>query len=686
MIVPDQADDVYGGGNRGRRNKEDAVGGEHVLQPPAKRPRTSSYESRGDGESSNTTKIRSETRTDSTSLGTASCSSPATAAAVASIVDTPWNSSSTIVLVEEVRILVIMIMLKCFEGVLLICTSKAFHHHHAHSPEESQTSAFSAGQWVHSKAMGGAGTKGQKQSPHSPLQRLLSGHIKNTSGHRLERIKVCSLAESELCSLLPQLEAATLLVDNYFDRIHWFMLLFHQKDFRDKFQSLYAMSTGGGGGTGGCQYQPMVPSSRVGYIAVLLAVCAISLHYTSAQQKHRLACQGIDSEVLKDRILTTLRLKLLDVLSLGSLEAVQVCVLLGSYYLYHGEPKLAWPLCGCGLRIAQALNLHRKLPPPPDQQQQQGEQQQPHVSSYSPENSSSSKSRSSSNSSHQDLRASVEARKRCWWAVYEIETFCSMMYGFPLSITDSDCDVEQLDPYDECSGSAATDSRHHTYNHNYSRGSSASSSADRPTLLFFKCAMSKLSTIVKSALTDLYGTHRNLDKHNKPILDYSSRLQSLVIKVAIFDARLLAWYTNLDPKLRLGHLGNPTSPAGGGHHYHGRKDHQFGTVGPSSGRADHMPGREQWQEGHHDDVAFEEHLFQLQALALKLAYENARILVHRPLLSYKIVGPTVNNGQQPLASVPNPTSTRPDPFQNSIQTCRDAALQNLARRLDAHIQ
>lgn len=71
---------------------------------------------------------------------------------------------------------------------------------------------------------------------------------------------------------------------------------------------------------------------------------------------------GVDPCLLRDNILNTIRTKLLDIVSLGSLEAAQTCVLLGTYYLYHGNPGLAWPVCGCGLRIAQALNLHRKLP------------------------------------------------------------------------------------------------------------------------------------------------------------------------------------------------------------------------------------------------------------------------------------------------------------------------------------
>lgn len=44
-----------------------------------------------------------------------------------------------------------------------------------------------------------------------------------------------------------------------------------------------------------------------------------------------------------------------------------------------------------------------------------------------------------------------ETRKRCWWAIYEIETFCSMSYGYSRSIKDSDCDVELSDPLSKTS-------------------------------------------------------------------------------------------------------------------------------------------------------------------------------------------------------------------------------------------
>ncbi|KAH8588449.1 fungal-specific transcription factor domain-containing protein [Bisporella sp. PMI_857] len=485
------------------------------------------------------------------------CPSPA-AMAQDSPAPATWDSSSTIVLVEE-----------------------AFHHHHASTPQEEETSAFSASQWMHPRTQFRDAKR--RQAYQDPLQKVLSRHVRSYSKHVVEQPTRPNSAESELLALLPRRESASLLVNNYFDRIHWFMLLFHQRDFRDNFDRLYSPSPQTG--------PPKRPSSQIGYVAVLLSVCAISLQYITPHQRETLARQGTKPEDLKDKILAALKLRLLDVLSLGSLEAVQMCVLLGSYYLYHGQPELAWPLCGCGLRIAQALNLHRKVPLHDSGQE-----------GYS--------------------RPIIAARQRCWWAVYEIETFCSMMYGFPLSISDSDCDVEDLNPHDDCSASSTHDD-----------------APDQPNLLFFKCAMSKLSKLVKYALTGLYGTHRNLDKQNRPVAGHISRLRSLIAKVADLDKRLFDWQEALPLKLKPVTLGDPS-------------------LGSSYSSV--LPERE-------NDDSFEEQLFKLQALALKLAYENARILVHRPLLSYKMV--TTNGSRQ------EHSGSCPDPFQRSMKTCRDAALQ-----------
>lgn len=154
-------------------------------------------------------------------------------------------------------------------------------------------------------------------------------------------------------ALLPPIAVAKLLVDN-FDRVHWFMLVFHQSDFKELFQQLYSNLDD--------RHPKRTTSVGLGSLSVLTAVCIVSLRYIDAEQRGILSEHAVRPEDLQKKLLTTLRMRLLDVVSQGCIEAVQVCVLLGSFYLYHGEPELAWPICGCGLRIAQALNLHRQTP------------------------------------------------------------------------------------------------------------------------------------------------------------------------------------------------------------------------------------------------------------------------------------------------------------------------------------
>ncbi|SPO04997.1 uncharacterized protein DNG_07682 [Cephalotrichum gorgonifer] len=471
----------------------------------------------------------------------------------------PWrNSTSTIMLVEE-----------------------AFHHHDSTSPEMSETSTL--GYKSHPRLNVGP----QRGSQHPAV-------LGNFSGRGRAHVSMAM----ELASLLPNSEAVTILVDIYFEKIHWFMLLFHQREFKTSLDKLFA------GGHPVNQMTGQKSDKDVGYLGVLLATCALSLRYVSPSQKIRLMDYGVDPQSQRERILAALRLRLLDILALGSLEAVQICVLLGSYYLYHGEPELAWPLCGCALRLSQALELHR----------------------------SSTRHTHSPVSQATQFEKSVQARKRCWWAVHEIETFCSMIYGFPLSISDADCDVEPLDPSDPWS--IAADGQ--------------SSLPDQPTLLVYKCSMSELSKIVKSAIEGLYGSRQDLNRNANGIpttAETSTRVQALVTKVASLDTQITRWYSQLPGKLRLGKLAVPGPGKSSNHENHRSETH---------GRAP-------------STLSFDDQLFQLQALALKLAFENARILIHRPLLSYKLFFSSTSSTDT--------GASRRDPNLASVSVCRDAALQ-----------
>lgn len=383
--------------------------------------------------------------------------------------------------------------------------------------------------------------------------------------------------------LLPPRDAASVLVDTYFDRVHWFMLIFHQEDFRKRWTALYDTPLGSVSGT---------TATNPGFISTFLVVIAISLQYTGEYRRHTLKKYKVDPELLKDEIFSAVRSKLLDIVSLGSLEAVQTCVLLGTYYLYHGSPNLAWPVCGCGLRLAQALNLHRKL--------------------------------NTTEPTSVEIQRLAESCKRCWWAIYEIETFCSISYGYPHGIVDADCNVEPLNPLITSTGQSPA-----SYNEMHQCPTS---------LLSYKYLMSKLSVFLKDVLHDLYGigSSQLLDRNERAA---SCDFKGLLRKVPLLDEKLQKWRAEIPKTLCLDpNIATKYSSAE-------EMDRDIGASGPG----------------------FESHIYQLQALTLFLAYENARILVHRPLLTCRTK----------LGDKEGPRSQH-DQFQKtshiSLQACRDAAM------------
>ncbi|KAF4186763.1 hypothetical protein CNMCM7927_005150 [Aspergillus lentulus] len=399
-------------------------------------------------------------------------------------------------------------------------------------------------------------------------------------------------ALTELRSLLPPYKAAELLVDTYFDRVHWFMLIFQQDDFRQNWPHLYRTELDGASEVG----------NDLGFLGTFLMVIAIGAHYAGPHRQRVLARYEVELETLKQGILKAIKSSLLDIISVGSLEVVQTCVLLGTYYLFHGAPRLAWPVCGCGLRVAQSLNLHRKI-------------NKDHVSlSLTPIE-----------------RNQNETRKRCWWAIYEIETFCSMSYGYPHSIKDADCDVEPLNPSAKLGNAASP------------------ISFDEPlrcetTLLSYKYYMSKLSVFTKAVLGELYGIGPGLVNNNRTSGETGSSLPAVITSVANLDARLRIWQAEIPPKLRWETVASTSASYSSMEEF----DRDIGASG----------------------VPFDNHIYHLQALALKLAYENTIILLHRPLLSYKLV----TRADEKLDDMSRLVTVEENPFLRSMQACHDAGM------------
>ncbi|PYH89643.1 hypothetical protein BO71DRAFT_104064 [Aspergillus ellipticus CBS 707.79] len=417
--------------------------------------------------------------------------------------------------------------------------SGAFDLHNSTTPDTSMTTAMPRGQEpLVSKLPTAGDTSGLERRMNRP----------SVSSSLLQSSRAVTM---ELLALLPHRDTAALLVDTYFDRVHWFMLIFHQEDFRQKWQTLYD--------------RPLDELSEtcpdIAMISTFLLVITISLQYAGNYRQQLLKAQNMDASLFKEKIFTTIRSRLLDIVSIGSIEAVQTCVLLGTYYVYNGSPNLAWPVCGCGLRIAQALSLHRKF------------------STVEPVSA--------------QVRKLIETRKRCWWAIYEIETFCSISYGYPHGVVDTDCNLELLDPSGPSLGESAA-----SHNEEHQRPASS--------LLSYKHLMSKLSVFLKDTLNDLYGIG-SCQTGGRQGQTLSFNLRELLRKIPLLDKRLQEWKAELPDSLRLDQSNTTTYLSAED------MDRNIGASGP----------------------VFDRHIYQLQALALALAYENARILVHRPLLTYR---------------------------------------------------
>jgi hypothetical protein len=151
--------------------------------------------------------------------------------------------------------------------------------------------------------------------------------------------------------------------------------------------------------------------------------------------------------------------------------------------------------------------------------------------------------------------------------------------------------------------------------------------------------MSKLSVFLKDVLTDLYGIGSHQSRGSKG-RSTSFDLKCLLRKVPLLDDRLQKWKAEVPDNLRLTQSTPPTYSSAE------EMDRDIGASGPG----------------------FEIHVYQLQALALLLAYENARILVHRPLLTYRT---TV--ARERGAAILSDLSSGKTSYL-SLQACRDAAM------------
>ncbi|KAE8420024.1 hypothetical protein BDV36DRAFT_121969 [Aspergillus pseudocaelatus] len=136
---------------------------------------------------------------------------------------------------------------------------------------------------------------------------------------------------------------------------------------------------------------------------VILLVLGMGAHYSSLaimQPREKVAVQQLSKDLIQ-----RIDQRFLRIIDSADEEAVQVCVLLGSFYLFNGRPTAGLGILGSGIKIAQVLRLHREDA----------------IMGIS--------------------AARLESHRRSWWALEVFDKYAAIAFGRPCSIDDSDCNV-----------------------------------------------------------------------------------------------------------------------------------------------------------------------------------------------------------------------------------------------------
>ncbi|KAK4574071.1 hypothetical protein LTR86_001832 [Recurvomyces mirabilis] len=211
----------------------------------------------------------------------------------------------------------------------------------------------------------------------------------------------------ERCSISPAIKAPTssylrnplppedlmiMLVEEYFESVHWFSLVILESKFRPLFDSV---RTG------------LATQLDKTFLLLLSTVLGLASWYRGHLSRPKDEGPPNFWEDLSSKLLENSESQIIEIMNQNSVTAVQIMILLGSFHIYHGRPNLSFSLLGATVRAAQAAGLHREPV--------------------------------------HGVQADREEKKRVWWTIYTWDRFASITYGRPLGINDKDCNIGQPD-------------------------------------------------------------------------------------------------------------------------------------------------------------------------------------------------------------------------------------------------
>ncbi|CAJ0544281.1 Ff.00g035380.m01.CDS01 [Fusarium sp. VM40] len=181
------------------------------------------------------------------------------------------------------------------------------------------------------------------------------------------------------------------LVDSFFSSVNWFMMVFHEDTFRQRYAEMLQ--------------QNQIKYNDTTFYWTWLLVVGLGAHY--AALKDPTDQMSPQYQQLSRDLIACIETNFLRIIGCPTVEAVQICVLLGSF-IFYTRPTTGLGICGMGVKIAQVIGLHRE--------------------SFWKETS----------------QLAREGKRRTWWTLEVFDKYAAVAFGRPCIIDDSDCQVEMI--------------------------------------------------------------------------------------------------------------------------------------------------------------------------------------------------------------------------------------------------
>ncbi|KAF4952515.1 hypothetical protein FGADI_6750 [Fusarium gaditjirri] len=181
------------------------------------------------------------------------------------------------------------------------------------------------------------------------------------------------------------------LVDSFFLSVNWFMMVFHEDTFRQRYAEMLQQTK--------IKYQDTT------FYWTWILVIALGAHYAALKDPDDQ--MSPQYRQLSRDLIGVIETRFLQIIGCQTVETVQICILLGSF-IFYTRPTTGLGICGMGVKIAQVIGLHRE--------------------SFWKETS----------------QLTRQVKRRTWWTLEVFDKYAAVAFGRPCIIDDSDCQVEMI--------------------------------------------------------------------------------------------------------------------------------------------------------------------------------------------------------------------------------------------------